>query len=166
MGYTQHNSVKSNMGKLIITISAFALAAQASIIQTREESSNFLRQKRGILDPDTYCLNQLTKPSCWEEFAETVWQPFRPWNNLVSKAEGKDLAYCVKKCNAGDWFKDFVGTAYEEQRETREEYHDMAVVTQDKSKPFVGCEQCCEFIPQSLRHMDKVKNSCGFNDGN
>merc|ERR1711976_379922 len=125
-----HTSAKKMMSKYVaVGLSSLVLATQASIIQTREESNDFLRQKRGILDPDTYCNNQLTKPSCWEEFAETVWQPFRPWNNMVSKAEGKDLAYCVKKCSTGDWFKDFVGTAYEEKRETREEYHDLDVVT-------------------------------------
>merc|ERR1712110_1069265 len=160
----KHNKNRPMMSKYTVALglSSVVLATQASIIQTRQESNDFLRQKRDVFDPDTYCNNKLTKPSCWEEFAETVWQPFRPWNNMVSKAEGKDLAYCVKKCSTGDWFKDFVGTAYEEKRETREEYHDMSIITQDKSRQFVGCAQCCEFIPKSLRHLPKVRGSCGF----
>jgi len=154
------------MNKIIIA-AGLVLASSASIIQTRQESTTFLRGKRnsinnaGIFDPDTWCNGQLTAPRCWEDWAEQVWQPLRLWGtNLVSKADGKELAYCAKKCNAADWFKDFVGTAYEEKREVREEYQDMGLESQNKGGLVVGCAHCCKFIPDSLKYLPKVQNAC------
>merc|ERR1712183_470318 len=153
------------MSKIVIAV-GLVLGSSANIIQTRKESANFLRGKRseisnaGIFDPDTWCNDQLTAPKCWEDWAENVWQPFRPWNNLVEKSEGKDLAYCVKKCSMGDWFKDFVGTAYEEKREVREEYQDMVLDSGNKGGIVVGCAHCCKYIPESLQYLQKVQNAC------
>merc|ERR1712117_276501 len=150
------------------TISSFfALIAIAnaskldSILQSKEQAATKLRARRGISDPDEWCGKTLKNPSCWEEFAETVWKPGKSifGSTMVSKDEGWPLYWCVKKCNSGDFWKDFVGIAHEEKREKKEEYCESMPADSCKI-PDVGCPQCCEKIPKSLRNLEKVKKAC------
>merc|ERR1712110_1202179 len=79
--------------------------------------------------------------------------------NMVSRKEGRPLKVCVDKCSWKDWFKDFIGTAYEEVRETKEEYHDGMGAT--KRNFFNGCPQCCEKIPANLVCInEKIRKAC------
>merc|ERR1712062_271079 len=112
-----------------------------------------------IFDPDTWCKTSLSAPACWEEFAETVWQP-RIFSsaNLVTRKDGRPLKVCVDKCSWADYFKDFVGTAYEENRETREEYQDGMGM---KRTFYNGCPKCCEKIPKHVVCISsKIKQAC------
>ena len=138
---------------------AAAKASEDSIFQSKQSAIAQLRSKRGV-DPDEWCGNSLKNPSCWEEFAETVWKPMQ-FNNLVGRSEGWPLYWCVKKCNVGDSAKDFVGVAHEEKREKKEEFCETMGDTDGCSKVEVGCPECCEKIPDKLIcALEKVKVAC------
>ena len=151
----------------IIAYSFFALIAFAnaskldSILQSKEQAASKLRARRGLGDPDEWCGNTLKNPSCWEEFAETVWKPTKIFGSLVNKKEGWPLYWCVKKCNTGDFWKDFIGSAHEEKREKREEYCETMGENSDGcDQPEVGCPQCCDKIPKQLLCLQKIKQAC------
>jgi len=114
-----------------------------------------------LFDPDTWCRGTLSAPTCWEEYAERVWQPGRLLGNrnLVGRRQGRPLKRCVDKCSWADWFKDFAGRAYEENRETREEYTDS---TGRNREFYNGCPKCCDKIPKHLIcvNVRKFKQTC------
>jgi len=83
------------------------------------------------------------------------------FNNMVGKAEGWPLYWCVKKCNIADSGKDFVGTAHEEKREKREEFCETMGDTDGCNAVENGCPQCCEKIPDKLIcALKKVEVAC------
>merc|ERR1712044_87724 len=121
MGVSFNTNSNKNMQTLLcLTFAAVASFAQASkldsIIQSKQAANSQIRAKRGILDPDAMCQGTLRNPSCWEEFAETVWKPTKIFSSLVSRKEGWPLYWCVKQCNTIDSARDLVGTAHEEKR--------------------------------------------------
>ena len=145
-----------------VLLVAAAKASEDSIFQSKENAISQLRSKRGV-DPDEWCGNTLKNPSCWEEFAESVWKPLN-WNNMVSKSEGWPLYWCVKKCNIGDVGADFIGKAHEEKREKKEEFCESMGDTDgcaNRKKTEVGCPKCCDKIPEKLIcALNKVKDAC------
>ena len=148
---------------------AAAKASEDSIFQSKQSALAQLRSKRGVNGitiselakmvkydlsrhddhEQKWCGKSLKHPSCWEEFAETVWKPMQ-FNNTVGRSEGWPLYWCVKKCNVGDSAKDFVGVAHEEKREKKEEFCETMGDTDGCSKVEVGCPECCEKIPDKL----------------
>merc|ERR1711997_381499 len=159
MGHT-----KPNMRLFISSLTHLGLASASSqlsdIVKSKEEATEQLvsRERRDI-DPDTWCRSELKGPKCWAEFTETVWQPGRLFGrgNSVSRKEGRQLYWCVKRCTTSNGFLDFAGQAYEEKREKREEYQE---VSGDKRKFVTGCPQCCKFIPDQLKNLQKVQKAC------
>merc|ERR1712117_24224 len=154
---------KHKMKIAVVSFFAFIVLANAtsldSILESKEKAASRLRARRS-LDPDEWCLGTLKNPRCWKNFAKAVWKPARIiGQNLVTRAEGRDLYWCTVGCKVGDGFKDLVGTAHEEKREKKEEYCE-AMQNDACVLPEVGCAQCCDKIPKSLACLDKVKNAC------
>merc|ERR1711879_107026 len=152
-----HSQIKI-MKFLSLALIGYASADLSDFLKTKEEANQHLsREKRG-LDPDTFCGNELKAPKCWEEFAEVVWKPrIKTSKNMVSRKEGWPLYKCVKLCTSKDGLQDFVGTAYEEKREKREEHFEAQAIDR---KFITGCPQCCEFIPDPVRDLAKVQKAC------
>merc|ERR1712178_21345 len=158
------NSNKNMQTLLCLTFAAIVSFAQASkldsIIQSKQAANSQIRAKRGIFDPDAMCQGTLRNPSCWEEFAETVWKPTKIFSSLVSRKEGWPLYWCVKQCNTIDSARDLIGTAHEEKREKKEEFCESMPTTEQCQAVEVGCPKCCEKIPTSVICVKKVHDAC------
>merc|ERR1711879_73165 len=168
MGYTHLLKYKNNETTVQLALASLAAIAHANdlegFLQSKDSAVKMLRAKRQArnfaLDPDEWCKGKLGAPECWHEFTETVWQPLR-FQNLVEKKEGQNLYWCVVGCNLKDQADDFVGNAYEEKREVREEFQQTGIdLGAGKGKFYAGYKQCCKHIPKSLWGMEKVQQAC------
>merc|ERR1711997_214300 len=161
-----HTTTQKKMKLQLATLASLASLAMANdlenILESKDSAVKMLRSKRTLnkLDPDEWCKNELKSPECWHDFTEIVWQPAR-LNNAVKAKEGRKLYWCVVGCNLKDNAADLVGKAYEEKRETREEFLETGIdLGQGRGNFYTGCEQCCKHIPESMRSLGKVQKAC------
>merc|ERR1711972_193290 len=161
------NTIAMKLQLALASLAALAAATDLeNLLESKDKAVKMLRTKRkattrkGSVDPDEGCKNELRDPECWHEFTELTWQPAR-FNNAVSRKEGQKLYWCVVGCNLKDSAADWVGKAYEEKRETREEFIDTGLdLGNGVGKFFTGCPKCCQHIPTSLRNLPKVQKAC------
>ena len=135
----------------IVLFSLFAQQFFASptsqIFQDNKNAAKFLensensRMKRGLLDR-VDLTGEFTTMKAWENFKDTLEELSLP------EDEVDRLESCVFKCYWKDQALDFVGKAYEEKRETWEEYNSS--VGQAATKRPRPCPHCCKVLPKTM----------------
>merc|ERR1712038_2087930 len=125
----------------------FASPTSQSIFQDSKNAAKFLeksensRMKRGILDRMDLT-GEFTTIKAWENFKDTLEELSLP------EDEVDRLESCVFKCYWKDQGLDFIGKAYEEKRETWEEYKTkVGTPVDERPRP---CPECCKFLPKTL----------------
>merc|ERR1712117_5915 len=125
----------------------FASPTSQSIFQDNKNAAKFLknsessRMKRGLLDRVDFT-GEFTTIKAWENFKDTLEELDLP------EEEVDNLESCVTKCYWKDQALDFIGKAYEEKRETWEEYSStVGKAGTERPRP---CPHCCKVLPRSM----------------
>merc|ERR1712038_1410830 len=136
----------------------FASPTSQSIFQDSKNAAKFLeksensRMKRGLLDR-VDMTGEFTTIKAWENFKDTLEELSLP------EDEVDRLESCVTKCFWKDQMLDFVGKAYEEKRETWEEF-DSSIGKAGTPRPR-PCQHCCKALPRTMfgtyRSEDQAK---------
>ena len=127
-----------------LLIASFVLLAESKTLLDKNSASSFLqatRTKRSLLDRINWN-GAFTTIQAWEDFKDGIEEIGLP-ENEVDKLET-----CVSQCWWKDQALDFIGKAYEEKRETWEEYK-YSVGAPNSNRP-LPCPQCCAAVPKSL----------------
>ena len=127
----------------------------SSVHQSKKEASSFLenesktgnqvsRSKRGFLDT-LDLTGEFVTMAAWENFKDSIEEFGLP------EGEVDRLESCVFKCRWKDHALDFVGKAYEEQRETWYEYKaSMGPGNAPSSAVPKPCPHCCLSLPVTM----------------
>merc|ERR1719334_281071 len=126
------------LATLVLGASCLLGAELSELEFNKEEATSLLRSRRDLSQNkkiiklknkwNNFC--QFNSMKRWESFKDELEETKLP------EKEVDNLERCVTKCKRNDFFKDFVGKAYEETREKQEEKN-TAFPTKSLKKSFL-----------------------------